>query len=48
MRIEHSDDDTLGFLDEAGMAFMALTAHRLNSVLLDNGIADPAVGAHGF
>lgn len=40
MKVEHSDSNTLEFLDEAGMAFMALTVHRLNDVLKRNGIVD--------
>jgi hypothetical protein len=40
MKLEHSDADTIEFLDEAGMAFMAITVHRLNEALKSNGIAD--------
>lgn len=40
MKIEHSDSNTVDFLDDAGMSFMALTTHRLNEVLKRNGIVD--------
>ncbi len=40
MKIEHSDSHTVDVLDEAGMAFMALTIHRLNESLKRNGIED--------
>jgi hypothetical protein len=43
MKIEHSDTHTVDFLDEAGMAFMALTVHRLNDALKRHGIGDSEV-----
>ena len=43
MKVEHSDTDTLEFLDSAGMAFMTLTVHRLNAALIEQGIADSGV-----
>ncbi len=39
MKVVHSDSDTLEFTDEAGMAFMALTVHRLNTALIANGMS---------
>lgn len=39
MKVVHSDSDTLEFTDEAGMAFMTLTVHRLNTALIANGIS---------
>ena len=37
MRIEHSDEGTLAFTDEAAMSFMALTTDRLNAALVEQG-----------
>jgi hypothetical protein len=41
MEIRHDDEDTVDFLDEAGMSFMALLVHELNGVLKDNGMKSP-------
>jgi hypothetical protein len=43
MRVIHKDDDTIEFLDEAAMTFMALTVHRLNGALTESGVVDAAV-----
>lgn len=43
MRVIHNDDDTIEFLDEAAMTFMALTVHRLNSALTECGVDDEAL-----
>lgn len=42
MKVEHSDSHTVDFLDDAAMAFMALTIHRLNESLKRHGIEDSA------
>ena len=42
MKVEHSDSHTIDFLDDVAMAYMALTAHRLNESLKRHGIADAA------
>lgn len=42
MKVEHSDSHTIEFVDDAGMAFMALTVHRLNESLKRHGVADAA------
>lgn len=43
MREVHEDDNTIEFLDEAAMTFMALTVHRLNSALTESGVDDAAL-----
>lgn len=43
MYIEHTDENTVEFLDDAGMSFMLLTTHRLNQVLQENGIENPII-----
>jgi hypothetical protein len=43
MHVIHKDEDTVEFLDEAAMTFMALTVHRLNSALTESGVGDAAV-----
>jgi hypothetical protein len=43
MRVIHEDNDTVEFVDDAAMTFMALTVHRLNSALQENGVDDSAV-----
>ncbi len=40
MRVVSDDKDTLEFVDNAAMSFMALTTHRLNETLIANGVAD--------
>lgn len=42
MKVEHSDSHTVDYLDDAGMAFMALTIHRLNDSLKRHGVEDAA------
>ncbi len=42
MRVIHQDDDTVEFVDDAAMSYMALTVHRLNSALTEGGVADAA------
>jgi hypothetical protein len=43
MRVIHDDNDTLEFLDESAMTFMALTVHRLNSALIECGVDNAAL-----
>jgi hypothetical protein len=43
MRVIHEDNDTIEFLDEAAMTFMALTVHRLNSALIESGVDNVAL-----
>jgi hypothetical protein len=43
MRVIHEDSDTIEFLDEAAMTFMALTVHRLNGALTESGVDDAAL-----
>jgi len=43
MHVVHEDEDTLEFVDDAAMSFMALTVHRLNAALTEGGVADTAV-----
>jgi hypothetical protein len=43
LQIEHSDPDTLEFVDSAAMSFMALTINRLNEALVANGVGDVEV-----
>jgi hypothetical protein len=40
LQIEHSDSDTLEFVDSAAMSFMVLTVSRLNEALVANGVAN--------
>ena len=40
MRIEHSDEDTLEFMDAAAMSYMAVVVHKLNSTLIEKGIKE--------
>jgi hypothetical protein len=42
MKIEHSDSHTVDFLDDAGVAFMAITTHRLNEALKRHGVEGAA------
>jgi hypothetical protein len=39
--VVHTDDNTVQFLDEAGMTFMALMIHELNQALKANGVVKP-------
>lgn len=43
MRVIHDDDDTVQFVDDAAMSFMALTVHRLNAALQKGGVEDAAM-----
>jgi hypothetical protein len=43
MRVVHEDNDTIEFLDEAAMTFMALTVHRLNTALTESGVDNAAL-----
>lgn len=43
MRVIHEDNDTIEFLDEAAMTFMALTVHRLNNALAESGVDNAAL-----
>lgn len=43
MRVVHEDKDTVEFVDDAAMTFMALTVHRLNAALKEGGVEDAAV-----
>jgi len=43
MRVIHEDNDTIEFVDDAAMSFMALTVHRLNNALKEGGVADAAL-----
>jgi hypothetical protein len=43
MRVIHEDSDTIEFVDDAAMSFMALTVHRLNTALKEGGVADATV-----
>lgn len=40
MKVIHTDENTVEFLDEAGMTFMALMVHELNQVLKQNGVGN--------
>jgi hypothetical protein len=40
MRIDHDDNDTLEYLDNAAMSYMALMTHSLNYALRENAVAD--------
>ena len=39
MRVKHTDENTLEFIDGAAMSFMALTVHRLNEALKESGVS---------
>jgi hypothetical protein len=38
VNIKYADENTLEFLDYAGMSYMTLVVHNLNKTLIDNGI----------
>ena len=40
MEVVHDDDNTVEFLDEAGMTYMALLIDGLNSLLKEHGVAE--------
>jgi hypothetical protein len=42
MKIKHTNDHTVEFVDDAAMSFIALTVHRLNEALRANGMPDSA------
>lgn len=42
MQVEHTDKNTVEFLDDAGMTFMLMTVHRLNDALKNAGVRNKA------
>lgn len=40
MNIEHTDENTVDFVEEAAMTFMMIQTHRLNEALKVRGISD--------
>ena len=43
MKIKHTDENTLEFVDNACMSYMTLVTHRLNQTLIKNNIDDKAL-----